>query len=207
MCRPRPPSVRAKVERRRQPLRPLISADLWRWIEENRASFEPPVGNKVIWEDSQFTAMVIRGPNRRRDFHDDPSDEIFYMLRGAMTLEYIDEGGRRQDAAIREGELLLVPAHTLHSPHRPADTWGLVIEIKRGAADQESLIWLCERCDAELHRLTMSAMQPLAGSARYGHACLQRDSGRHRTGSGAQAARSFGFGQDRWHRHQAPVVA
>ena len=79
-------------------MRPLISADLWRWIEENRASFEPPVGNKVIWEDSQFTAMVIRGPNRRRDFHDDPSDEIFYMLRGAMTLEYIDEGaaaGRR----------------------------------------------------------------------------------------------------------------
>ena len=77
-------------------MRPLISADLWRWIEENRASFEPPVGNKVIWEDSQFTAMVIRGPNRRRDFHDDPSDEIFYMLRGAMTLEYIDEGGRRR---------------------------------------------------------------------------------------------------------------
>ena len=105
-------------------MRPLISADLWRWIEENRTSFEPPVGNKVIWEDSQFTAMVIRGPNRRRDFHDDPSDEIFYMLRGTMTLEYIDEEGKRQNVVIREGEMLLVPAHTPHSPHRPADTWG-----------------------------------------------------------------------------------
>ena len=139
-------------------MQPLISRDLWRWIEEHRASFEPPVGNKVIWEDSQFTAMVIRGPNRRRDFHDDPSDEIFYMLRGAMTLEYIDPQGRRQDAVIREGEMLLVPAHTAHSPHRPADTWGLVIEIKRGAADRESLLWFCERCDAELQRVTMSAM-------------------------------------------------
>ncbi len=139
-------------------MRPLVSAGLWQWIEENRASFEPPVGNKVIWEDSQFTAMVIRGPNRRRDFHDDPSDEIFYMLRGAMTLEYIDEGGRRREAAIREGELMLVPAHTLHSPHRPPDSWGLVIEIKRGADDRESLLWFCERCDAELHRVTMSAM-------------------------------------------------
>jgi 3-hydroxyanthranilate 3,4-dioxygenase len=139
-------------------VRPLVSTGLWRWIEENRASFEPPVGNKVIWEDSQFTAMVIRGPNRRRDFHDDPSDEIFYMLRGAMSLEYIDGRGRRQEAVIREGELLLVPAHTPHSPHRPADTWGLVIEIKRGAADRESLLWFCERCDAEVHRLTMSAM-------------------------------------------------
>jgi len=139
-------------------MRPLISTGLWRWIEEHRASFEPPVGNKVIWEDSQFTAMVIRGPNRRRDFHDDPSDEIFYMLRGGMTLEYIDENRRRQSAVIREGEMLLVPAHTPHSPHRPTETWGLVIEIKRGARDQEALIWFCERCDRELHRLTMSAM-------------------------------------------------
>jgi len=139
-------------------MRPLISTGLWRWIEENRASFEPPVGNKVLWEDSQFTAMVIRGPNRRRDFHDDPSDEIFYMLKGDMTLEYISEGGRRQTAIIREGEMLLVPAHTPHSPHRPPDTWGLVIEIKRGAADEESLLWYCESCHAELHRLTLSAM-------------------------------------------------
>jgi 3-hydroxyanthranilate 3,4-dioxygenase len=137
---------------------PLVSRDLWMWIEENRQSFEPPVGNKVIWEDSQFTAMVIRGPNRRRDFHDDPSDEIFYQLKGAMTLEYIDRNGQRQEAVIREGEMLLAPAHTPHAPHRPTDTWGLVIEIKRGAQDTESLLWYCDRCNAELHRVTMSAM-------------------------------------------------
>ena len=136
-------------------MQPLTPFGLWRWIEDNRGAFEPPVGNKVIWEDSQFTAMVIRGPNRRRDFHDDPSDEIFYMLRGAMTLEYMDEGGARRTVTIREGELLLVPAHTPHSPHRPADTWGLVIEIKRGPGDRESLLWFCERCDAKLHEATM----------------------------------------------------
>ncbi len=139
-------------------MQPLISRDLWQWIEENRQSFEPPVGNKVIWEDSQFTAMVIRGPNARRDFHDDPSDEIFYMLKGDMTLEYIDRDGQRQNAIIREGEMLLAPAHTPHAPHRPADTWGLVIEIKRGPNDSESLIWYCDQCNAELHRVTMSAM-------------------------------------------------
>jgi 3-hydroxyanthranilate 3,4-dioxygenase len=33
-----------------------------------------------------------------------------------------------------------------------------VIEIKRGAGDQESLLWFCERCDHEIHRVTMSAM-------------------------------------------------
>jgi 3-hydroxyanthranilate 3,4-dioxygenase len=135
-------------------MKPLASFGLWRWIEDNRAAFEPPVGNKVIWEDSQFTAMVIRGPNARRDFHVDPSDEIFYMLKGDMVLEYLDNG-RRANRVLREGEMFLVPALTPHSPHRPADTWGLVIEIKRAPAQTESLVWFCDRCDAKLHEVTM----------------------------------------------------
>ena len=135
-------------------MNPLVAFDLWRWIGEHRADFEPPVGNKVIWEDSQFTAMIIRGPNARRDFHVDPSDEIFYMLKGAMTLETL-ENGRRASRLIREGELCLVPALTPHSPHRPADTWGLVIEVKRSPAQTESLLWLCDACDATLHEVTM----------------------------------------------------
>jgi len=135
-------------------VKPLAAFDLWGWIEGNRHAFEPPVGNKVVWEDSQFTAMIVRGPNARRDFHVDPSDEIFYMLRGDMVLEYI-QGGRRRDQVIREGELLLVPALTPHSPHRPADTWGLVVEVKRRPDQTESLLWYCDRCDAQLHAVTM----------------------------------------------------
>jgi len=98
--------------------------------------------------------MVIHGPNARRDFHVDPSDEIFYMLRGDMVLEYI-EGGRRHEQVIREGEIMLMPALTPHAPHRPAGTWGLVIEVKRRPDETESLRWFCERCDALLHDVTM----------------------------------------------------
>jgi 3-hydroxyanthranilate 3,4-dioxygenase len=135
-------------------MKPLVSSGLWDWIDEHRRAFEPPVGNKVIWEDSQFTAMIVRGPNARRDFHVDPSDEIFYMLKGDMILEYMD-AGRRHRQPIREGELMLVPALTPHSPHRPAETWGLVVEIKRGPDQTESLLWFCERCDAQLHAVTL----------------------------------------------------
>ena len=135
-------------------MQPLISRDLWQWIEENRTSFEPPVGNRAIWEDSQFSAMIIHGPHARRDFHDDPSDEIFYMLKGDMVLEYMQEG-RRESQVIREGGLLLVPALTPHAPHRPADTWGLVVEVKRQPGQTESLVWFCEQCDAKLHEVTM----------------------------------------------------
>ncbi len=136
------------------PVKPLSAFDLWGWIEEHRHAFEPPVGNKLIWEDSQFTAMIVRGPNARRDFHVDPSDEIFYMLRGDMTLEYIEDG-RRHTRVIREGGMMLVPALTPHAPHRPADTWGLVVEIKRGVGQTESLRWYCDGCDGLLHEVTM----------------------------------------------------
>jgi 3-hydroxyanthranilate 3,4-dioxygenase len=135
-------------------MKPLVPFGLWTWVEQHREAFEPPVGNKVVWEDSQFTAMVVRGPNARRDFHVDPSDELFYMLRGDMVLEFMQEG-RRHRRAIREGELMLVPAGTPHSPHRPADTWGLVVEIKRRPDQTESLRWFCERCDALLHEVTL----------------------------------------------------
>jgi 3-hydroxyanthranilate 3,4-dioxygenase len=142
---------------------PLISRDIWQWVDENRSSFEPPVGNKLIWEDSQFTAMVIRGPNRRRDFHDDPSDEIFYMLKGDMLLVYIDKDGQRQNQVIREGEIMLVPGHTPHCPRRAADSWGLVVEIKRGENDVESLLWFCDECNAPLHKVTVAALDIEAG--------------------------------------------
>jgi len=98
--------------------------------------------------------MVIHGPNARRDFHVDPSDEIFYMLRGDMTLEYIEDG-RRHEQVIREGEIMLMPALTAHAPHRPAGTWGLVVEVKRRPDQTEALQWFCERCDALLHEITM----------------------------------------------------
>jgi 3-hydroxyanthranilate 3,4-dioxygenase len=135
-------------------MRSLIAFDLWEWVERNRLAFEPPVGNKVIWEDSQFTAMIVRGPNARRDFHVDPSDEIFYMLKGDMVVEFIEEGRRRKQV-VREGGLLLVPAFTPHSPHRPPDTWGLVVEVKRKPEQVESLLWFCDRCDAQLHKVTV----------------------------------------------------
>ena len=135
-------------------MKSLVAFGLWEWIAEHRQAFEPPVGNKVIWEDGQFTAMIVRGPNARRDFHVDPSDEIFYMLKGEMVLEFMEDGHRRE-RTIREGEMLLVPALTPHSPHRPADTWGLVVEIKRRPDQTESLVWFCERCDAQLHAVTL----------------------------------------------------
>src|SRR5918994_2199526 len=83
-----------------------------------------------------------------------PPMRFIICSRGGTVLEYMQDG-KRQEHIIREGELLLAPALTPHSPHRPADIWGLVVEIKRTPEQTESLRWFCERCDALLHDVTM----------------------------------------------------
>jgi 3-hydroxyanthranilate 3,4-dioxygenase len=104
----------------------------------------------MIWRDSEFIVMVIGGPNARRDFHIDPADEFFYQLEGDMVLEYMDKAGRRQREMIHAGDVFMLPAHTPHSPQRPAGSVGLVVERVRAADEPESYAWFCERCDSKL---------------------------------------------------------
>lgn len=130
--------------------RPL---DLHQWIADNAAAFAPPVSNKVVWADSDQIFMVIRGPNARRDFHIDPFDEVFMQLRGSIRVDLMIDG-RREEHWIHEGQVMLVPANVPHSPLRPVDTWGVVIERPRDDDQFDSLVWFCDVCGLETHRVT-----------------------------------------------------
>jgi len=133
---------------------PLKAFNLKRWIDEHRDLLKPPVGAEPIWKNSEYMIMVIGGPNARRDFHIDPADEFFYQLEGEMVLEYIDESGKRKQETIGEGDVFLLPANTPHSPQRPANTVGLVVERVRDRGEVESYAWYCERCDGKLYELS-----------------------------------------------------
>src|SRR5438067_3938646 len=116
----------------------LQAFNLEQWIEANRAQLRPPVGNKRVFRDGDFIIMVVGGPNARKDYHVDPGQEFFYQLEGNMVLKTMQDG-RALDVPIREGEVLLIPPKMPHSPQRPADTIGLVIERARrpGELDHE----------------------------------------------------------------------
>ena len=129
----------------------LQAFNLMKWIEENKDELKPPVNNKVLWEDSEFICMILGGPNRRRDFHVDPSDEFFYQIKGDCFVEVINNG-KREVVTVKEGEVFMLPANVPHSPHRIADTFGLVIERKRDMGELEDFVWFCEGCDEEMHR-------------------------------------------------------
>ena len=100
------------------------------WIDANRAQLKPPVGNKRVFQDGDFIIMVVGGPNARKDYHVDPGQEFFYQLEGDMVLKTMQDG-RAVDVPIRAGEMLLMPPRVPHSPQRPANTVGLVIERHR----------------------------------------------------------------------------
>ena len=128
----------------------LTPLNLQRWVEEHRHLLKPPVGNKLIYHDSEFIVMVVGGPNARRDFHVDPAEEFFHQLEGEMVLRVI-EGGRIRALPIRAGEILLLPPRVPHSPQRPAHSVGLVIERQRRAGERDGLQWYCEGCAALLY--------------------------------------------------------
>ena len=129
----------------------LAPINFKKWVDENRDLLKPPVGNKRIYTDTGFVVQVVGGPNSRKDFHDDPGEEFFYQIEGDMLLKTMQDG-KPKDIPIREGEILLIPPHFLHSPQRFANTVGLVIERPRVKGEQDGLLWFCETCDAELYR-------------------------------------------------------
>ncbi|PKI85044.1 Bna1p [Malassezia vespertilionis] len=73
-----------------------------------------------------------------------PTEELFYQAKGHMHLRIVDEGKFRT-IEIKEGEYFLLPANTLHSPKRFADTIGLVLERTR---ERDQVHWFCPNLKA-----------------------------------------------------------
>ena len=120
------------------------------WIEDNRKLLKPPVGNKCVYEDAEFIIMVVGGPNARKDYHFEEGEEFFYQIEGDITLKVINNG-EQKDIPIKEGEIFLLPPKTPHSPQRPANTVGLVVERKRLEGEMDAFMWFCESCNAKLY--------------------------------------------------------
>ena len=71
--------------------------NLTTWIEENRDLLKPPVGNKNLYVDSgDYIVMIVAGPNARKDYHYNETEELFYQLEGQITVR-IQEDGKAVD--------------------------------------------------------------------------------------------------------------
>tara|TARA_B100001971_G_C18136172_1_gene507719 strand:+ start:603 stop:1103 length:501 start_codon:yes stop_codon:yes gene_type:complete len=120
------------------------------WIDENRHLLKPPVGNKVVYENTEFIIMVVGGPNTRKDYHIDEGEEFFYQLEGDMVLRIMQDG-KPKDINIKEGEIFLLPPKVPHSPQRFENTVGLVVERKRREGELDGFQWYCDECSSLLY--------------------------------------------------------
>ncbi len=121
-----------------------------KWIDENRNLLKPPVSNKVVYKDTEFIVMVVGGPNARKDYHYNESEEFFYQIEGDIVVG-IQEDGKAVDVPIKEGEIFLLPPRVPHSPRRGANSIGLVIERQRRGGEKDGLMWFCEKCNTKLY--------------------------------------------------------
>lgn len=120
------------------------------WIDENRHLLKPPVGNKLLFQDGEFIVMAVGGPNSRKDFHHDPGEELFYQLEGDMVLRVV-QNGTMTDLPIRAGDIFLLPAEVPHSPQRPAQSVGVVVERRRRPGELDGFSWYCDHCGHPLY--------------------------------------------------------
>ena len=128
--------------------RPL---NLQQWIEDNRHLLKPPVGNRQVYQQAgDFIVMIVGGPNSRKDFHYNNTEELFYQLEGDINVR-IQEDGKIVDVPIRAGEMFLLPARVPHSPQRGPNTVGLVVEKVRDDQEQDKFMWFCENCHEKLY--------------------------------------------------------
>lgn len=121
------------------------------WIDEHRHLLKPPVGNQVVYDDNDdFIVMVVGGPNGRKDYHYNETEEFYFMVEGDMVLKIVEDG-KPVDIPIKEGEIFLLPPKVPHSPQRPAGSVGLVMELRRKPGEKDGLMWFCESCNNKLY--------------------------------------------------------
>jgi 3-hydroxyanthranilate 3,4-dioxygenase len=134
----------------------LKGFNLQQWIDENRSNWGQ---RRVIWQDSDFIAFVTRGPNRRKDYHINPGDEIFYQLEGELDLHYLKDN-KHNMALLKSGDIFLLPKNMPHSPRRADGSWTLVVEKTRGKEEIDRFIWPCEKCGNQLYETEVRFNDP-----------------------------------------------
>ncbi len=126
--------------------------NLQKWIDDNRHLLKPPVSNKNIYPlGEDFIVMIVGGPNARKDYHYNETEELFYQIEGDICVTIQDEG-KAVKMDIKEGEMFLLPAGVPHSPGRGENTVGLVVEaVRKDKPVKDGLLWFCEKCNNKLH--------------------------------------------------------
>ncbi len=140
----------------------MMPFNFTQWIEDNKDKLKPPIANKNMYPlGKDFIVMVVGGPNARKDYHFNETEELFYQIKGDIQVT-IQQDGKAVKVPIKEGEMFLLPANIPHSPNRDEGSIGLVIErVRKGTDFRDGLMWFCDSCNHKLfeERFTLNDIE------------------------------------------------
>jgi quercetin dioxygenase-like cupin family protein len=106
---------------------------LYRWDEIALDKVTEMVARKAIAGERQTLVQVYLKKGTLVPRHSHPSEQLIYVLQGALRTLVDDE-----EIAVREGEVLQVPAGAPHQAEALDDTF--VLDVRRTESEEEALL-------------------------------------------------------------------
>ena len=89
--------------------------NLKNWIAEHRDQLKPPVGNAQVYKDvKDFIIMVVGGPNARKDYHYNESEEFYYQIEGDIVLRSLMKENQGISTSMKVPYLCYQEKHLIH---------------------------------------------------------------------------------------------
>lgn len=137
----------------------VIAFDVLRWIEQGKLDLDKPMMHHARVVDDRFIVMVFDAPTppERSDFHINTAAEFFYQIEGEMACRILRHDAHGSpvfdDHVVGPGQLFYIPPGVPHRNRRDAHSTGLVIHEQRAPDADDVIVWYCQQCAHELHRV------------------------------------------------------
>jgi mannose-6-phosphate isomerase-like protein (cupin superfamily) len=92
-------------------------------VEDKFALIQEHWSPKIL---AQLNGQMVKAVRFQGDFiwhHHENEDELFYVVRGSMTMKFRD-----RECKLNEGEMIVVPRGVEHCPSAEEECWVLLFE-------------------------------------------------------------------------------
>lgn len=132
----------------------LTPFDVNTWLAESLVHGAYPHMHHHNYCKEGLLVNLFNGPTPadRSDFHINTAAEFFFQFKGDMYARTL-ENGMFRDHTVAEGQMFCIRPCVPHRNRRPPGSLGLVVHGPRAPHALDSILWYCEKCCHQIHRV------------------------------------------------------